>query len=195
MIEFDIKSTKHAARLQALARRDAIDATDRAAFSAKLVTRARELPIPRAAIVAGFIAIRSEIDPMPLMTALRDRGNSFALPVVLPDRETMIFRAWDGISDLVKSTFGLSVPHRSAPEVKPDVLLIPLAAFDRRGFRIGYGKGHYDRALARIEADGPVVKIGVAFSAQEIAEVPAEPHDRRLDYMLTEAEFFACKDT
>jgi 5-formyltetrahydrofolate cyclo-ligase len=194
MVPPDIKIAKQAARQSALARRDEIDFQDRVAFSENLVSRVEALPIPPNALVAGFIAIRSEIDPMPLMMALRQRGATLALPAVLADRETMIFRTWDGVTDLVKSSFGLSVPSPSAAEVQPSALLIPLAAFDRRGYRIGYGKGHYDRALARLEANRPVVKIGVAFSAQEIAEVPDEPHDRRLDYMLTEAEFFACKD-
>ncbi len=158
----------------------------------RLADRILDLPLPPQSLVAGFMAIRSEIDPLALMQALRRLGHGLALPVVLADRETMIFRAWDGASPLQKSSFGLSIPPSDAPHVEPDVLLVPLAAFDRRGYRIGYGKGHYDRAIARLEANRLVIKIGVAFSVQEIAEVPAEPHDRRLDFMLTEADFFAC---
>jgi 5-formyltetrahydrofolate cyclo-ligase len=188
------KSAKDLARRAALARRDALDPAYRSAAGFSLVDRVATLPIPHGAVVAGFVAIRSEIDPLPLMEALRLRGHMFGLPVVLADRETMIFRAWDGLTPLIPSSFGLSVPPLTALQVEPRVLLVPLAAFDRRGYRIGYGKGHYDRALARLEANGSTLKIGIAFSTQEIDEVPAEPHDRRLDYVLTETDFFACKD-
>jgi 5-formyltetrahydrofolate cyclo-ligase len=188
------KDAKETLRRAALVRRDALDPEFRAAAGLKLAERADELPIAPGALVAGFVAIRSEIDPGPLMQALRSRGHSLCLPVVLADRETTIFRAWDGVSALQQSSFGLSVPASTAEPVEPSALLIPLAAFDRRGYRIGYGKGHYDRALARLEANGPVLKIGVAFSTQEIEDVPAEPHDRRLDFMLTETGFFAVRD-
>jgi len=189
------KSTfKETVRRSALARRDSLDPAFRIAASSRLAERAADLPIDAGLYVAGFIAIRSEIDPLPLMTALRQRGHGLCLPIVLADHETTIFRAWDGIDPLQKASFGLSVPAPTAAEIEPRALLIPLAAFDRRGYRIGYGKGHYDRVLARLETNGPVLKIGVAFSAQEIEEVPAEPHDRRLDFILTETDFFAVKD-
>jgi 5-formyltetrahydrofolate cyclo-ligase len=185
---------KDTARRLALGRRDGLDPAFRANASRVIAERVADLQIPAGARVAGFMAIRSEIDPSHLMAALLQRGHELSLPVVLADRETTIFRAWDGVSPLVKSSFGLSVPASTALEVDPQALLIPLAAFDRRGYRIGYGKGHYDRALTRLEAKAPVLKIGVAFSAQEIEEVPAEPHDRRLDFILTETDFFAVKD-
>ena len=188
------KAAKNAARQAALARRDALDQGFRAAAGARLAELAADLPIEAGALLAGFMAIRSEIDPLLLMQAMLKRGHALCLPVVLADRETTIFRAWDGLSVLERSSFGLSVPPSSAAALEPQALLIPLAAFDRRGYRIGYGKGHYDRALARLEANGPVLKIGVAFSVQEIDEVPAEPHDKRLDFMLTETDFFATRD-
>jgi 5-formyltetrahydrofolate cyclo-ligase len=182
-----------AARREALARRDALMPEWRKAASESLAGFLPQLPIPAdEPVVAGFFSIRSEIDPMPLMQAIVARGQMLCLPVVLADRETMIFRAWDGVSELGTSSFGLSVPPSTSPEIAPRVLLVPLAAFDAQGYRIGYGKGHYDRALARLEATGPVTKIGVAFSCQEIAEVPAEPHDRPLDYVLTEDGLLTC---
>ncbi len=173
-------------RRDALSRRDGLSLAFRREASDRLLSFLDQLPIPPSSSVAGFMAIRSEIDPLPLMHVLLKRGHELSLPVVLADRETTIFRAWDGVSSLEKSGFGLSVPASNAPQVDPQVLLIPLAAFDRRGYRIGYGKGHYDRAIARLEAKQPIVKIGLAFATQEIADVPSEPHDRRLDFVLTE---------
>lgn len=173
-------------RRAALARRDGLAPERRAALSARLVDHLDDLGLCCGKMVAGFWPIRSEIDPRPLMAALAARGLSLALPVVLDDRETMIFRRHVPGGPLVASSFGLSVPPSQADEVIPDALLVPLAAFDRAGHRIGYGKGHYDRALARIEADGPKLKIGLAFAIQEVARVPDEGHDRRLDLILTE---------
>jgi 5-formyltetrahydrofolate cyclo-ligase len=98
-----------------------------------------------------------------------------------------VFRRWRPGAPLEAAPFGLSHPPAEAGTVDPDVLLVPLAAFDRRGHRIGYGRGYYDRALARLDARGRRRAIGVAFSVQEVDAVPDEPHDRRLDAVLTEA--------
>ncbi len=124
---------------------------------------------------------------MPLVGRLVERGLSFCLPVVEADRQTMHFRAWEPGASLQSSEFGLSVPAASAAIVEPDVLLMPLAAFDAAGHRIGWGKGHYDRALERLEAGRRLRKIGLAFSVQRVDAVPFEPHDRPLDMILTEA--------
>lgn len=170
----------------ALAARDRLGERGRAEASARLADFAEALGLADGASVAGFWPIGSEIDPRPLMERLLARGHRLALPVVLDDRETMIFRAWRPGDPLEPSRFGLSVPPATVAAVDPDVLLMPLAAFDRAGERIGWGKGHYDRALARMEARVPRRKIGLAFSVQEVAGIPAEPHDRRLDLLLTE---------
>jgi 5-formyltetrahydrofolate cyclo-ligase len=104
----------------------------------------------------------------------------------------MIFRRWAPGEPLVTTGYGLSVPPATAPAVEPSVMLVPLAAFDRRGFRIGYGKGHYDRAIARITAAGPLLEIGVAFACQEIGRVPEEPHDRPMRIVVTETDTIRC---
>jgi 5-formyltetrahydrofolate cyclo-ligase len=182
----DRKAAKAALRAEVLARRAAIPEEERRAAAASLAEAAEHLPIPAGASVAGFLAIRGEIDPLPLLLALHARGHTLSLPVVLADRTTMLLRAWTPGEPLEPSSFGLSVPPASAAVVEPDVLLVPLAAFDRHGYRIGYGKGHYDRALARLQATRPRLKIGVAFALQEIAEVPHEAHDEPLDHVLTE---------
>jgi 5-formyltetrahydrofolate cyclo-ligase len=93
---------------------------------------------------------------------------------------------------LEPARFGLSVPPAAAGEVDPDVILVPLAGFDRRGHRLGYGAGHYDRALARLIAARPRLVLGLAYAAQAVDAVPAEPHDRRLDAVLTETGRIDC---
>ncbi len=174
-------------RRAALARRDALPAAARTAAAERLATFADALDIAAGTIVAGYLPIRSEIDPRPLMRRLAERGLRLALPVVEADGETMHFRAWTEGAPTEPARFGLTVPADGATIVEPTVLLMPLAAFDAAGHRIGYGKGHYDRALARLEAGTPCLKIGLAFAIQRVDAVPAEGHDRRLDLILTEA--------
>lgn len=174
-------------RRAALARRDGI-APDLRSSAAEALARFETPPVVAGAIVvAGYFPIRSEIDPRPLMRRLAALGARLALPVVGEDRVSMVFREWrDGVV-LETASFGLSVPPADACELDPDVVLLPLAAFDGAGHRIGYGKGHYDRALDRMERVRPRLKIGLAFACQRVDAVPAEDHDRRLDLILTEA--------
>lgn len=169
-----------------LAARDALDPAIRAEAATRLAAQAEALAVPPHTIVAGYMPIRSEIDPRPLMVELAARGARLCLPAVGDDRETLIFRAWTPGDALEPASFGLSVPGPDAAELAPEVLLLPLAAFDDAGNRIGYGKGHYDRALERLEALGPRRKIGLAFALQHVTAIPAEPHDRPLDLILTE---------
>ncbi len=184
MTDLPTPPTKADLRRTALAARDRLDASAREAAARRL---AAEADAVAGSIVAGYFPIRSEIDPRPLMARLEARGARLCLPAVEADGETLSFRAWSLGAPLEPAAFGLSVPPAEAERLDPDVLLMPLAAFDDRGERIGYGKGHYDRALARLERDRPVVKIGLAFACQRVEAVPAEPHDRRLDLVLTEA--------
>lgn len=180
-------SLKDTLRRAALARRDGLDASSREAAAEALAADPAMPVLPAGTIVAGYFPIRSEIDPRPLMRRLSASGAQLALPVVMGDGESLVFRLWREGEALERASFGLSVPPASAPMVEPDVLLVPLAAFDGLGHRIGYGKGHYDRALARLDADRRRLAIGLAFSIQRVDEVPAEPHDRPLDLILTEA--------
>ncbi|MCM2290902.1 5-formyltetrahydrofolate cyclo-ligase [Allorhizobium sp. BGMRC 0089] len=140
-------------------------------------------------VVSGFYPIRSEVDVMPLMRRLADARARLCLPVVL-DRQTICFRLWMPDMALVKTGFGTMGPGPEAEVVDPDILLIPLAAFDGKGNRIGYGAGHYDRAIARLhEKDRNPLLIGIAFDCQEVAEVPFEPHDVALNGIITESGY------
>ncbi|MBB5752620.1 5-formyltetrahydrofolate cyclo-ligase [Prosthecomicrobium pneumaticum] len=178
---------KQALRIAALGRRDRLDAGHRAAAAAAVVRHALALaPLAGAATVSAYHPIRSELDPGPLVAALRAGGASIALPVLV-DAETMRFRLWDEGERLVPAGFGTLGPPAGAAEARPDALLVPLAAFDGSGFRIGYGKGHYDRAIAAFHAAAhrPFL-VGLAFAAQAVDKIPAEPHDIPLDAIVTE---------
>ena len=133
--------------------------------------------------VAAYWPIRSEIDPRPLLFALHERGCRMALPVVAGD--TMVFRELARTSDLVPVGHGTMAPAPGAPELVPDLILMPLAAFDASGVRLGYGRGHYDRAVAALRAAGHAPRlVGLALPAQEVDAIPAEPHDEAMDAVL-----------
>lgn len=135
------------------------------------------------AIVSAYYPVRGEIDCLPLLAALTGRGQRLALPVVRDDA-FLDFRLWRPGGPLTPGRFGIPCPA-DGPVVEPDVLLVPLLAFDGRGHRLGYGAGHYDRVLAALRARRPVAAIGLAYDFQEIAAVPAQDHDQRLDWALT----------
>lgn len=177
--------SKSALRKAALARRDGLTVEARDAASRRIAEIVLSLPgIARAEVVSAYWPIRSEVDVRPLIAALRARGQAVALPQVTADG--LVFRLTAEGDALSSGGFGLSEPGPDAPAVDPRALLVPLAAFDRRGHRIGYGKGYYDRALARLDARERALAIGIAFSAQETPVVPDGPHDRALDGIVTE---------
>lgn len=181
------KETKAAIRAERLAARDRMTPEARALASEAMLAHAGDtLDHVKGAVVAGFWPIRSEADIRPLMERLRTRGARLCLPVVL-DRETIVFREFLQGAALVKTGFGTLGPDAQAAVLEPDILLVPLSAFDASGQRIGYGAGHYDRAIARLMALGRRPRlIGIAFACQEVASVPFEPHDIPLDAILTE---------
>jgi len=136
--------------------------------------------------VAGYAPIRDEIDVMPLLSALAARGHGCALPVVTGRERPLVFRAWAPGAALTEAAFGVGVPPSSSPEVTPDVVLVPMLAFDAACRRIGYGAGYYDRTLAGLRAGGTVLAIGIAYADQQVDEVPADEHDQILDMIVTE---------
>lgn len=182
-----IKAELRAGRLAA---RDAIGAAERVEKSLSLASHGMgAIDLDRGTIVSGFLPIRSEVDVRPLLDLLRDRGARICVPVVL-DKETIVFRELVPGAELVAGVFGTVGPGAEAAELEPDIMLVPLAAFDRRGHRIGYGGGYYDRAIHRFQQKGCNPRlIGIAFDCQEVASVPDEPHDIRLHGILTESGF------
>ena len=181
-------SPKAVVRAEALGRRRLVDVETRAALAAALAAAGPDLVrrFRPAAAASAFHPIRDEPDTLPLLRALAGAGIATALPVTPPRGRPMRFRAWRAGEALRPGPFGTAEPSPEAAEMEPDVLFVPLAAFDRRGGRVGYGAGHYDGALARLRASKRVLAIGVAFAVQEVGRVPTESHDEPLDAVLTE---------
>ncbi len=144
--------------------------------------------LANADIVAGYAALPSEPDVIPILDELRALGKSIALPAMVEDSESMVFRAWTFGAPLTRSAHGFRQPPADAPPLTPDVILVPLVGFDHDFNRLGHGAGHFDRALA----DRPAaMKIGVAWSVQEEPILPVDPWDVPLDAVLTEREWRA----
>jgi 5-formyltetrahydrofolate cyclo-ligase len=183
-----IESLKSEIRREALARRDALPAAERAAAAATIAARPLPIPVRPGAIVSGFSPLKSEINPVPLMRAFAAAGARLALPVVAGRGKPLIMRAWNFGEPLASGVWGIREPPESAPEVFPDILIVPMLAFDRTGHRIGYGAGYYDMTIARLRGMKPVIALGIAYAAQEIAEIPTTPRDAALDLVLTERE-------
>jgi 5-formyltetrahydrofolate cyclo-ligase len=175
-------------RTAVLAGRDALGDKHRAAAAAAMAARGLPLEIKAGAVVAGYSPIRNEIDPIPLMQALAAKGARLALPAVMARGKSLAFRAWSVDDRLILGPLGILEPSPAAAELIPDIVLVPLAAFDRAGHRIGYGAGHYDFTLAHLRKRKASLAVGLAFAAQEIPAVPAAEHDVRLDLVLTENE-------
>jgi 5-formyltetrahydrofolate cyclo-ligase len=183
-----IESAKADIRRAAMARRDALPPAERAAAAAVIAARPLPFAVAMGAIVSGFSALKSEINPVPLMRAFAAAGAQLALPVVVGKGKPLIMRAWTFGAPLISGVWGIREPPPEAPEVFPDILIVPLLAFDRAGQRVGYGAGYYDMTIARLRGMKTVTAIGIAYAAQEIARVPVTPRDAALDLVLTERE-------
>jgi len=182
---------KQQQRKQTLARRDAMAFELRERLSSRLVACA-DLVMRQSTykVIAGFWPMRSEIDPRALMKALAQNGAKLALPALIDTEQgqRMVFRAFQSDKDLVPMGFNTFGPSEKAPRLDPDLILLPLAAFDKQGNRIGYGGGFYDRTIAWMRERSLTPKlIGLAFDCQEVVAIAAEPHDIRLEAILTES--------
>ena len=182
-------------RRDAIARRDALPAEARQAAAEAIAARAFPLAITPGTIVSGFMPLQSEINPLPLMRKLAGEGARLALPVVIGRGKPLIMREWTFGEPLSSGVWGIREPEPEAAEVEPDILLVPLLAFDRAGYRIGYGGGYYDRTIAQLRARKAVIAVGLAYAAQEVPAVPATPRDARLDLVLTEREVIDLRGT
>jgi 5-formyltetrahydrofolate cyclo-ligase len=181
-----ITARKQALREEALARRPALRtaAPDAAWRMARNFIAA--IPLTPTAVVSAFVAIGEETDPAPLIDLLRKEGHPIALPRVVRKGEKLAFHLHEKGATLVPGVFGLSQPGKDWPEATPDVLIVPLLAFDARGNRLGYGAGFYDRTLAALRASHNVLAVGFAFAGQEVPDVPHRDSDEPLDWIVTE---------
>lgn len=199
----DLRAAKDAARAQARAQRDSLSDDRMRAFAADALRDRFLEELVRPGLiadgpVAGYWPLGSELDVRPLLLHLRTGGlrtgghktdgRSIALPVSGPRGQALTFRDWDPALPLAAGRYGIQEPGADRPEVVPAVLLVPMLAFDRRGHRLGYGAGYYDRTLDALRAIRPVLAVGMAFAAQEMDAVPCGAHDERLDWILTERE-------
>lgn len=180
----DLRAAKKAARVAARQRRLGLDP----ALGRRLALHAlRDAPPPAGAVVAGYWPIGDEIDIRPLLAALMERGHTVVLPETPARGAPLRFRRFSSEAELVREPFGTFAPR--GEYATPDFLLVPLLAFDRRGRRLGYGGGYYDRTLRGLPAAG---RLGCAYAAQEIAKVPAGPADVRLPAVATEQGVIFC---
>lgn len=140
---------------------------------------------PDGAEVSAFLAIGEELDPLPLMRRLWASGHAVGLPVMVAKARPLVFRQWREAEPLNEVQWGIREPKDSARVIVPDVVLVPLLAFDARGYRLGYGGGYYDRSIAEIRAAKPVITIGLAYDELEVDAVPHDAYDQRLDWVLT----------
>ncbi|HQT87992.1 MAG TPA: 5-formyltetrahydrofolate cyclo-ligase [Acidiphilium sp.] len=178
--ETELRAVKSAFRTACLARRAAMVRPDAGACLAAVVLE--QVRIPVSAVIAGFWPLADEIDLRPLLHGLHARGHRLALPETPKRGEALIFRHWHPEATMIVGRFGTT--HPDGPPQKPDFFLTPLLAFDRRGNRLGYGAGYYDRALA---AHPTAYRLGCAFAAQEVPVVPTGPHDQPLHAIATES--------
>ncbi len=184
----ELVARKRDIRADAKARRAAAAGDPGRAAQALRERVLRALSLPRGRVVSAYWPMGSEIDPRPLMRELHRRGHPIVLPVVVGRDRALVFRAWRPGDALAPGGFGTQVPRAGQPELVPGVLIVPLLAFDRAGYRLGYGGGFYDRTLARLRHDGEILAVGVAYAAQEVAAVPHDADDQPLDWIVTEAE-------
>lgn len=183
-----ISQQKADLRAAALALRDAMPAAERAVAAETIAARGLPFEVTPGATVSGFMPMKSEINPLPLMKKLADAGAQLALPAIAGRGKPLIMRAWKFGDEFARGQWGIREPKPDAPEAAPDILIVPLACFDRAGHRIGYGAGYFDMTIHALRARKAVIAIGIAFAAQEIPQVPATARDERLDLVLTERE-------
>jgi 5-formyltetrahydrofolate cyclo-ligase len=177
-------------RAAALSRRDALSDKQRDAAALALAKRGLPFALIADQVVSGYFPIRNEIDPTPLMQKLAGQRARLALPCINARGQSLTFRAWSSGDRLMLGSLGIPEPSPAAAELIPDIMLVPVAAFDRSGHRIGYGAGYYDYTFSHLRKAKAIIGVGLAFAAQEIESVPALAHDVALDYVITEKKVF-----
>jgi len=175
---------KSTLRAQCLALRDSFDDSYKR-LSGKVIFERLAGMVGEGKIIAAYLPIRGEVDILSFIPMAYK--NSFCLPVVVGKGKSLIFRAYRSDMMLEKGDYGVDVPSAREPEMVPDIVLVPLVAFDAVGHRLGYGAGYYDRTIKQLrESKKGVQIIGVAYGRQQVEHIPSEPHDEKLDRVVTE---------
>jgi 5-formyltetrahydrofolate cyclo-ligase len=196
LIEYRVPDAeKVALRARMKALRAALTADRRNALSRQITTHARAALFQQLApAISGFLPIRDEVDPRPLLAALASHGARLCLPVMQGRDAPLLFRAWSPGDTLSTVAWGIEEPTADKATLVPEVMLVPLLAADRRGNRLGYGAGYYDRTIAGIRAAGhALVAVGLAFDEQIIDAVPVMAYDEPLDWLLTPSGLIRCQ--
>ena len=183
-----IAAAKAVLRRDMIAKREALPVADRVAAAEAIAKRGFPVIIPAGSVLSGYSPLKSEISPVPLMRMAAEAGAKLALPVVVKRGMPLTMRVWAFGEALGSGQWGIREPKSEALEVFPDFLIVPLAAFGRSGFRLGYGAGYYYMTIARLRAMKPIIAMGIAFAAQEVKDLPKTPRDEKLDFILTERE-------
>lgn len=144
------------------------------------------VPFGENTIVASYIAVQNEIDPTPIMKELSDKGVTLCLPRINKITNSLNFHEYNFGDELIQGSFGIFEPSSTAKLVYPNIMLVPLLAFDNNGFRLGYGGGYYDRAIKAAKSKCELITIGLAYSGQKVETIPVEPHDQALDFVITD---------
>ena len=185
MADAKIEEVKAALRLKARSTRTAINATTRATAARSVAEHFfKFVSLKPADIVAGYWRIKDEMDCQPILVRLMDSLQPVCLPVVLGDDMPLELRLWEQGAALYEAGFGTLAPAELAPQVEPDIIIVPLLGFDKRGTRLGYGGGYYDRTFGKLKKRPRLV--GIAFAAQELDDIPRDAHDVPLDLIITE---------
>jgi 5-formyltetrahydrofolate cyclo-ligase len=180
-----MRSEKSNLRDEARGRR-AVLAAECPDFADRLAAHADALAIPAGSVVGAYVAMTGEADPHLLLKKLALADCTFAFPRVAAKKQPLAFHHWQPGRELIKSAFGVPEPAEDWPRAHPDILLVPMLAFDKDGYRLGYGGGFYDMTLGALRANGKLRAIGIAFAGQEVEALPRETHDQKLDAVLTE---------
>jgi 5-formyltetrahydrofolate cyclo-ligase len=185
----DINEEKRTLRVKAAEARRVAHAADQRGEAAHLVAKhfLSAVEIPAAATIGGYWPIGTELDGRPLLELLHERGHVCGLPVVRR-RQPLIFHRWTPATRLQPGIFGIPMPDQHTPEVVPDVLLVPMIAYDSHGRRLGYGGGYIDRTIPAIRARKKLLTVGIAYAAQQVATVPTDAYDQPLDWIVTERD-------
>lgn len=176
------------------ARREAIPADRRNELARALAAQSVPGTDRGPVVVSSYWSIGAELAPEHLESCLLRDGHSLCLPVMVGKGKPLVFRRWAPGDPLIDRLWGIREPALSAPEMVPDVLMVPLLAFDRRGWRLGYGGGFYDRTLQTLRASKPILAVGLCYGEQEVDAVPHLDYDQPLDWVLTPSGPIRCSN-